>query len=137
MDRIEIRGLRAWGHHGVFEDEQEFGQTFVVDISLRRDLSVPAATDSLTDTIDYGAFAEQVAEAVEKTRFELLEALAAHIAGLALQDQTVRAVDVRVAKPDVTLAVDVDEVAIGLYRERGPARPPEVPLGEPYQVGPA
>lgn len=118
MDRIEIRGLRARGRHGVFEHERRRGQTFVVDVTLERDLSAPAASDVLGDTVDYGTLAQQVAEAVEQTRFDLIEALAGHIADLALADPSVAAATVRVAKPEAPLEVAVDEVAVVLRRER-------------------
>lgn len=118
MDRIEIRGLRARGRHGVFEHERRHGQVFCVDVTLERDLAAPAASDELGDTVDYGTLAQQVAEAVEQTRFDLIEALAGHIADLALADPSVAAVTVRVAKPEAPLSVEVDEVAVVLHRER-------------------
>ncbi len=118
-DRIEIRGLRARGRHGVHPAEQRDGQTFVVDLTVERDLSVPAASDALADTVDYGALAGRVAAAVTETRFDLLEALAAHIAGIALADPTVEAVEVRVAKPEAPMDASVDEAAVVLRRTRG------------------
>ena len=116
MDRIEIRGLRARGRHGVFEQERRHGQIFVVDVTLERDLSAPAASDALGETVDYGILAQQVEHAVRSTRFDLIEALAGHIADLALADPTVDAVEVRVAKPEVPLNVELDEVAVVLRR---------------------
>ena len=118
MDLIQIRGLRVRGRHGVFEHERRNGQTFVVDVTLERDLSGPAASDALGDTVDYATLAQQVADAVANTRFDLIEALAGHIADLALTDPSVDAVEVRIAKPEAPLSVDVDEVAILLRRER-------------------
>jgi 7,8-dihydroneopterin aldolase/epimerase/oxygenase len=118
MDRIEIRGLRAHGHHGVFADERRHGQVFVVDLVLECDLRVPAASDALTDTTDYGALATRVADAVAGTRFDLLEALAGHLAELVLASEPVHAVSVRVSKPDAPLAVEADEVAVVLRRTR-------------------
>ena len=118
MDRIEIRGLRARGRHGVFEEERRYGQTFVVDLTLERDLSAPAGSDELGDTVDYGTLAQRVAEAVETTRFDLIEALAGHLADLALEDPSVDAVEVRVAKPEAPVTVSVDEVAVVLRRTR-------------------
>ena len=117
-DRIEIRGLTARGRHGVFEDERRYGQPFVVDVVLERDLSTPAATDALGDTVDYGTLAQRVAEAVETTRFDLIEALAGHIADLALADPSVDAVEVRIAKPEAPVTVTVSEVAVTFRREQ-------------------
>lgn len=124
-DRIEIVGLRAFGQHGLLPVEQRDGQELVVDIVLERDLTLPAASDELADTTDYGGLAERVATAVAETRFALLEALAGHLADLALEAGDVESVEVRVAKPDAPLHVDVDEVAVALRRRRTdpPSRP--------------
>ena len=118
MDRIEIRGLRARGRHGVFEEERRHGQPFVVDVTLERDLSGPASSDSLGETVDYGTLAQQISEAITSTRFDLIEALAGHIADLALTDPSVDAVEVRVAKPEAPISVELAEVAVVLRRER-------------------
>src|SRR5687768_15461089 len=118
MDRIEIRGLRARGRHGVFEEERRHGQTFVVDVVIERDLSGAARSDELGDTVDYGTLAQQISSAVTNTRFDLIEALAGHIADLALTDPSVDAVEVRVAKPEAPINVEFGDVAVVLRRER-------------------
>jgi dihydroneopterin aldolase len=116
LDRIEIRGLRAFGYHGVLEDEQRHGQSFVVDLVLERELVTPAASDALAATVDYAGLAQRVGEAIAATRFALIEALAAHLADLALEAPGVEAVTVRVSKPEAPLSVHVDEVAVVLHR---------------------
>ena len=118
MDRIEIRGLRVRGRHGVFEEEKRHGQPFVVDVTLERDLTAAVATDSLGETVDYGTLAQQIADAVATTRFDLIEALAGHIADLALTDPSVDAAEVRVAKPEAPINLDLREVAVVVRRER-------------------
>jgi 7,8-dihydroneopterin aldolase/epimerase/oxygenase len=120
-DRIEIRGLRVHGHHGVFEHEQRDGQPFVVDLVLEVDLSTAARSDELGDTVDYGTLAQQLAEAVAGTRFALIERLAGHLLDLAMADPLVAAAEVRIAKPEAPVAVALDEVAVRLRRQR-PAR---------------
>jgi 7,8-dihydroneopterin aldolase/epimerase/oxygenase len=118
MDRIEIVGLRAFGRHGVTPEEQRSGQEFVVDLTLELDLSAAASSDRLGDTVDYATLAQQVCELVEQTRFDLIEALAARIADLALTDPAVAAAEVRVAKPQAPLTVEAREVAVTLHRSR-------------------
>lgn len=116
MDRIEIRGLRAFGYHGVYESEREHGQTFVVDVDLDLDLRAPAASDDLADTVDYGALAERLGEAVATTRYDLIEALAAHLAELALGEPMIRGARVRIAKPEARLSVECQDVAVVVAR---------------------
>jgi dihydroneopterin aldolase len=118
MDRIEIRDLRVVGRHGVLASEQRDGQTFVIDLTLWVDLAAAAASDDLADTVDYGDLATGVAEAVAGTRFDLIEALAGHLAGLCLDVPTVERVRVRVAKPTAPIMLDFGEVAVVLERGR-------------------
>jgi dihydroneopterin aldolase len=117
-DRIELRGLRAVGRHGVLAEEQERGQDFVVDVALEVDLDAPARSDDLADTVDYGALGAEVVAAVEGTRFDLIEALAGHIAGLAIAKQGALAVTVTVHKPSAPMTVPFDDVAVVLHRTR-------------------
>lgn len=120
MDRIELKGLRAFGYHGVLDVERSRGQAFVVDLELELDLSEAASSDALSDTVDYGALAQQVSGMIASTRFQLIEALAAHVAEQVLADARVAAVTVRVAKPQAPLTVTVGEVAVVVRRERRP-----------------
>jgi dihydroneopterin aldolase len=79
-DRIELRGLRALGVHGVLPEERQRPQPFEVDIDLEVDLLRAGRSDALADTIDYGKVAEAVAAAVAGPHVDLLEALAERIA---------------------------------------------------------
>lgn len=118
VERIEIKGLRVFGRHGALERERREGQPFVVDVSLELDLSRAATTDALADTVDYSALARKLALAVGRTRFDLIEALAGHLADLALSDPKVWAAEVRVAKPHAPVTVQLDEVAVVVRRAR-------------------
>jgi dihydroneopterin aldolase len=79
-DKIEVRGLRVHGHHGVYDQERATGQAFVLDVALDVDSQIAARTDNLDDTIDYARLIERIADLVRSTRFNLIEALGAHIA---------------------------------------------------------
>lgn len=117
-DTIEIRGLRVYAYHGVHPEEQREGQTFVIDVALEVDSLIAARTDSLDDTIDYGWLVRHVADMVRSTRFNLLEALGAHIAERLLLIDRVARVCVRIAKPEVAFDEDVDAVVVSVQRSR-------------------
>ena len=121
MDNIELVGLQVFGRHGVFEDEREEGQVFVVDVALEVDLAPAGASDQLADTVDYGSLARSLAAAVGSTLFALLEALAEHLASLALSDRRVLAATVRVAKPNPPIPLELRDVAVTVRRERSTA----------------
>lgn len=117
-DAIEISGLRVFAHHGVHAEEQRDGQPFVVDVVLETDTRIAARTDDVSDAIDYAALVDRVAELVRSTRFDLLEALGAHIADDLLKIGGVSSVRVRICKPEVALGEQVDEVAVRVVRSR-------------------
>jgi dihydroneopterin aldolase/2-amino-4-hydroxy-6-hydroxymethyldihydropteridine diphosphokinase len=83
-DRIELRGLRFLGAHGALPSEVG-AQPFLVDISLHVDLSRAGTTDSLPDTVDYGALCEAARQVVEGPHVDLLERLAEKVAEAVLQ----------------------------------------------------
>jgi dihydroneopterin aldolase len=117
-DRILIRNLRVFGHHGVLAEEAERGQVFVVDLDLWLDLAAAGSSDELDRTVDYGALTARVAELVAGTRRQLLEAVASDVAALVLADQRVLEARVRVTKPHAPIGVDA-EVGVEVVRGRG------------------
>jgi len=118
VDRVALRGLRARGHHGVFPEEREEGQTFVVDLVLGLDTRPAAADDDLTKTVHYGLVAEEVVEVVRGEPVELIETLAERIADTCLKHDVVREVEVVVHKPQAPITVPFDDVTITITRSR-------------------
>lgn len=118
-DRIELRGLKVRGTHGVFDHERQDGQDFIVDIVLWADLSVAAATDDLTDTIDYGGLAHTAHDIVAGTPRNLIETVSAEIADKILLDlHAVLACEVTVHKPSAPIDLVFDDVAVVARRSR-------------------
>ncbi|HEX5267564.1 MAG TPA: dihydroneopterin aldolase [Acidimicrobiales bacterium] len=117
-DRIELRGLRVVGTHGVLPEERARAQPFELDLDLEVDLGPAGASDDLHDTVDYGAIAEAAARVVGEESFELLEALAARVAGALLTDARVRAVTVSVRKLRPPVPVDLGSAGVRLTRSR-------------------
>lgn len=117
-DRIELRGLRVRGHHGVFDHERRDGQDFIVDITVWMDLRTAAGSDDLADTLDYGALAQRAADIVAGPPRDLIETVAAAIAEDVMTDERVRAVEVTVHKPAAPIPLDFADVAVVAYRSR-------------------
>jgi dihydroneopterin aldolase len=118
-DRIVLRGLRAVGHHGVYADERENGQPFVVDIVLDVDTRPAASSDDVVDTVHYGELAQRVVAVVEGQPVNLIETLAQRIADVCLAADRVEAVEVTVHKPEAPVGVPFDDVAVSIVRRRG------------------
>jgi dihydroneopterin aldolase len=121
-DRIELRGLRVRGHHGVFEHEKRDGQDFLIDVTVWMDLAGAAASDDLADTLDYGALAQTAADIVAGPPRDLIETVAAEIADAVLTDGRVAAVEVTVHKPSAPIPLTFADVAVVAYRSRTGSR---------------
>lgn len=115
-DRITLTGLRATGHHGVFEHERVDGQEFIVDITVHVDLR--DLGDDLSRTVHYGELAEGVVAAIERDPVDLIETLAERIAAVALGFPATQAVDVIVHKPHAPITVPFDDVTVSISRSR-------------------
>lgn len=113
---VRIRGLEAYGRHGVYPPERELGQRFVVDIDIRLSDARSADTDDLALTVDYGTLTAAVAEIVGGEPVQLLERLASLIADRVLAEPRARYVEVTVRKPHVALPQVVTETAVTLTR---------------------
>ncbi|MGH3940786.1 MAG: dihydroneopterin aldolase [Pseudonocardiaceae bacterium] len=117
-DRITLTGLRVYGRHGVHDHERVQGQEFVVDATVWLDLGPAAATDELSATLDYGELARLAARIVGGEPCDLIETVAARIAGEVLVDERVQAVEVTVHKPAAPIGLNFADVAITTRRSR-------------------
>ncbi|CAM3341732.1 dihydroneopterin aldolase [Mycobacterium colombiense] len=128
-DRIELRGLKVRGQHGVFDHERANGQDFVVDITVWIDLADAAASDDLADTYDYGALARLAADVVAGPARNLIETVGAQIADQVMDDERVHAVEVVVHKPQAPIPQQFADVAVVVRRSRRGGRGWVVPAG--------
>lgn len=117
-DLLTLTGLRATGHHGVFDHERRDGQEFVVDVVVAADLSAAGQSDNLEDTLHYGVLAEQVVAAIEGAPVDLIEKLAERIAKLVLEHPAAETVTVTVHKPGAPITVPFDDVSVTITRSR-------------------
>ena len=117
-DRLAVRGIEAYGHHGVLDFERRDGQLFRVDLVLGLDTRLPAHTDDLQDTVDYGTLVSAVKEAVETDPVDLIETLAQRIADVCLSDARVQWTEVTVHKPDAPIEATFADVALTIIRSR-------------------
>lgn len=117
-DILTLTGLRATGHHGVFEHERQDGQEFIVDLAVTTDFAAAAATDDLDNTIHYGILAEQVVAAVERDPVDLIETLVERIADIVLEYPAAASVTVTVHKPHAPITVPFADVAVTITRSR-------------------
>ena len=75
-DRIELRSLRLVGFCGLLPEERTRKQPLEFDINIGVDLARAAATDDLSETLDYGLVCQSIEDLLEGEQFLLLERLA-------------------------------------------------------------
>lgn len=119
-DRIALRGLRAHGHHGVFDSERREGQVFVVDAVLRLDTTSAAASDDVDDTVHYGLLADRLVAIVTGEPVDLIETLAERLAAECLKERLVDEVELTVHKPNAPIDHEFTDVSVTVTRGRGP-----------------
>ncbi|MDQ4149397.1 MAG: dihydroneopterin aldolase [Actinomycetota bacterium] len=118
MDSISVKGLRAFGRHGVEEAERQAPQELKVDLVVKLDLAGAGKTDELEATVDYKGLVDDTLDIVSTTSYKLLEALAEHIAASILRRPGVEEVSISIAKAEVPIPAQVDEIRVQICRRR-------------------
>ncbi|HEV3265780.1 MAG TPA: dihydroneopterin aldolase [Acidimicrobiales bacterium] len=118
-DRIELRGLRVLGVHGVLPEERVKAQPFELDLDLEVDLAAAGRSDALADTVDYAGVVDRAGAVIAgPAKFRLLEALAEAIAATAMEDDRVVSVTVGLRKLEPPLAAAIATVGVRITRGR-------------------
>ena len=117
-DLIAVRGLRAYGHHGVYASERSQGQTFSCDAVLEVETRPAAETDDLQRTVNYAELSQRLHAVLSGEPVDLLETLAQRLADVCLGYELVSAVEISVHMPEADLGVPFDDVSVTIRRER-------------------
>ena len=118
-DRIELKGIEAFGYHGVFPEEKRDGQTFYADIRAELDLEAASNSDALYDTVDYGAIVDLVIEDIQSEPCDLIEHLAGRIADRILFEfHKINRISVTIHKPSAPVKGNVLDIAVTIERNR-------------------
>ena len=98
-DTVFIKGLKATSVIGCYDWERDIRQTLVIDLELEVDFTRAARTDALEDALDYAALSQRIIGACDVARFQLLEALAEHLAAIVLSEFAVERLQMTITKP--------------------------------------
>ncbi len=116
MDKIRLKNIVFYAHHGYFQAERDLGQKFEIDIEVAGDLRPSAASDDLSQTIDYRRIYEIARDRFAEENFKLIETVAGNIADDVLKLAGVVSVNIRVRKPHVPMRGLLDYVEVELHR---------------------
>lgn len=114
MDTIFLHGMKAETLIGVYDWERKNKQTLLLDVDIGV-AGKSAVSDDIDDTVHYVDVCDTVRRSLAEQRFQLLEALAEHVADLILQDFNALFVRVRVVKPGIL--PNVREVGVVIERQ--------------------
>ena len=118
-DRIVLRGIEAFGFHGVLDHERRDGQNFYADIFAELDLEAPSNSDDLKDTVDYGAIVDLVIEDIQSEPCQLIEHLSGRIADRILFEfHKINRVAVTIHKPSAPVNGKLKDISVTIERNR-------------------
>lgn len=115
MDTVFLNDLRIETLVGIYEWERKVPQTIQLDLEIALASSKSCHSDDVADTIDYGAVVARIKEELAQRRFNLLEALSEHLAGMIMTEFAAPWVRISVAKLELIRGVK----RVGVTIERG------------------
>lgn len=119
MDKIYIKDLEVYGHHGVFQEEKTLGQRFLISLELSLNLREAGTTDDLTKTVHYGELCHKVEEEFNKESYNLIEKATEKLAEfILLEYDLVQNVKVKIKKPWAPIGKPLQYVAVEVDRSR-------------------
>ncbi len=98
MDKVFIAGLEIETVIGIYDWERNIRQPLLFDIEMDFDNRVPAASDAITDTLDYKTVSKRLIAFVSASEFGLVETLAERCAQVILDEFAVAHVRLKLTK---------------------------------------
>jgi dihydroneopterin aldolase len=115
MDIIFIESLRVDTRIGIYPRERATTQTVEINLRIGTSTASAGASDNIRDTIDYAVVVDRLRDDLGNQHFNLLEALAEHVATLLIEEFGATWVNVRIAKLGMMRGV----ARVGIEIERG------------------
>ena len=120
---IDVKGIKAYGKHGVYTEEKKEEQLFLVDVKLVLN-DTKESQDSLEETINYETITQLIIGLVKKESFNLIETLAKKL----LEDieqlvnetsviKVIKRISVTVHKPETLLNQTTEDISVTVSEE--------------------
>lgn len=118
MDKIILSAIPVRAVIGTLPHERLAPQKLTLHAELSGDFRKAGRTDDFHDTFDYSAVEKSLADHAERSSFQLLEALAEHLARTVLEEQPlIREILLRIDKPGAPLRAQCVSVEIRRSRD--------------------
>ena len=120
MDKMIIKGLEIFAHHGVMQEEKEHGQKFILDVTATLDLTKARKSDKLDDTVNYAKMIGTIKAVFLSEKNDLIEHAAERVADSILKNyKKIESVTLLLKKPNAPINADFDYVAVEITKTRG------------------
>ena len=116
VDKIFIKGIQVYAHHGVLKEERTIGQKFVIDVDMFVDLRLAGNTDDLNNTVNYAEVCDLVIRTATQKKFKLIEALAEAVASEIINRFKVKKTKVCVKKPHAPINALLETLGVEIER---------------------
>jgi len=118
MDRIEVEGIKLFGYHGCLDEEGKIGTDYRVNVTVWGDLTRPAQSDDLHDTLDY-VIINRIVKQEMTIRSKLIEHVAQRILdGLLSEMPMVQKAEIKLSKLQPPINGDVESVSVVMATSR-------------------
>lgn len=116
-DEIHIENLEFFARHGVFPEETNLGQKFIVSLTMYMNTRKAGKSDDLEVSVDYGAVSHFITDYMKENTFLLIEAAAENLVReLLLHFPLVKGIDLELKKPWAPIGLPVEYASVKISR---------------------
>jgi dihydroneopterin aldolase len=118
LGKIKVENIRVYAYHGCLAEETAIGSDYLVNVSVKTNLSKASSSDNLADTIDYVHINAIVIKEMSIAS-KLLEHVGKRILNRIFSESPiVKSAEVSVSKINPPIGGDVEMVTVVLKEKR-------------------
>ena len=118
MEQILVQGLQVFGYHGVYEQEKEEGQTFLVNCVMDTSFASAIHSDDVGETVDYGTVCLFIKKYFEGKAYDLLEKVADELAtSIMYAFPGIEKIQIQITKPNAPIPMECESVGVRVEKK--------------------
>ncbi len=118
MEQILVQGLQVFGYHGVYEQEKEEGQTFLVNCVMDTSFASAIHSDDVGETVDYGTVCLFIKKYFEGKAYDLLEKVADELAtSIMYAFPGIEKIQIQITKPNAPIPMEFESVGVRVEKK--------------------
>lgn len=118
MEQILVQGLQVFGYHGVYEQEKEEGQTFLVNCVMDTSFASAIHSDDVGETVDYGTVCLFIKKYFEEKAYDLLEKVADELAtSIMYAFPGIEKIQIQITKPNAPIPMEFKSVGVRIEKK--------------------